>query len=452
MWLPSLFIVLFLSGRVLILPIKMDAVKYYAYLCRYTLNNDALDENCWIELHADLLRLRQALNCCVCARILHEPIGVNLQTDACQHMICLACKGGAMRIKPSCSWCSDHHALVRKPVAETLCQCYRHICAYLKLRALDEKLNSLSSRTHSQEQMLRFLKEATAEQPLPLNESPWMIFPDTHEPKVSSKKKKKAATSSAKRKSTSSDLTKSQKHIKFSASVTKDVNGVYSDSRKSRKKTVKVPEVDGTREGNVSDVILLNDSNSMPASSLHPRIEHDYNKPSAVRAHSDNSEAEWQGNHVELSPTISTEKPQQQEQSSATRNHKRGIVLRTSSKEIWKIEKPLAVQKRVGGASGCRCGLATPKPGNLTCCGQRCPCYASFNGCVDCQCRGCRNPRGDPSKSPLAALRLQRLGVFRAMTSPSYPAQSRSRVALQGQSHVMTLSVDDSDEEIDVGL
>lgn len=41
---------------------------------------------------------------------------------------------------------------------------------------------------------------------------------------------------------------------------------------------------------------------------------------------------------------------------------------------------------------GCRCGNATPTPGKLTCCGQRCPCYVEAKSCVDCKCRGCRNP------------------------------------------------------------
>jgi len=41
---------------------------------------------------------------------------------------------------------------------------------------------------------------------------------------------------------------------------------------------------------------------------------------------------------------------------------------------------------------GCRCGLATQTPGQLTCCGQRCPCYVGGERCVDCRCRGCRNP------------------------------------------------------------
>ncbi|XP_023233543.1 E3 ubiquitin-protein ligase MSL2-like [Centruroides sculpturatus] len=41
---------------------------------------------------------------------------------------------------------------------------------------------------------------------------------------------------------------------------------------------------------------------------------------------------------------------------------------------------------------GCRCGLATPNPGKLTCCGQRCPCYVGSKACYECRCRGCRNP------------------------------------------------------------
>lgn len=40
----------------------------------------------------------------------------------------------------------------------------------------------------------------------------------------------------------------------------------------------------------------------------------------------------------------------------------------------------------------CRCGNATPKPGKLTCCGQRCACYMQSKACTGCRCRGCRNP------------------------------------------------------------
>lgn len=54
---------------------------------------------------------------------------------------------------------------------------------------------------------------------------------------------------------------------------------------------------------------------------------------------------------------------------------------------------PLVVRsKALAKRKGCRCGNATLTPGKLTCCGQRCPCYVESKACIDCKCRGCRNP------------------------------------------------------------
>ncbi|KAK2719864.1 E3 ubiquitin-protein ligase MSL2-like [Artemia franciscana] len=54
----------------------------------------------------------------------------------------------------------------------------------------------------------------------------------------------------------------------------------------------------------------------------------------------------------------------------------------------------------------CRCGVATPLPGKLTCCGQRCTCYIEQKPCIGCKCRGCRNPYNkiiDSEKEQLSA-------------------------------------------------
>lgn len=52
------------------------------------------------------------------------------------------------------------------------------------------------------------------------------------------------------------------------------------------------------------------------------------------------------------------------------------------------FKKPCAIKPK----KGCRCGNATATPGKLTCCGQRCPCYVDSKPCLECKCRGCRNP------------------------------------------------------------
>ena len=68
--------------------------------------------------------------------------------------------------------------------------------------------------------------------------------------------------------------------------------------------------------------------------------------------------------------------------------------------------------------SGCRCGNATPCPGKLTCCGQRCPCYVDSQACMDCKCKGCRNPHrpGGGKVRPALPVNLQNMKVF-------YPAE-----------------------------
>ncbi len=84
-----------------------------------------------------------------------------------------------------------------------------------------------------------------------------------------------------------------------------------------------------------------------------------------------------------LSPQAQTQSSLLQQQSTTDHDPKLSWTVKPR-KRVNKKPKP----------KGCRCGLATPNPGKLTCCGQRCPCYAAFKGCCpDCRCRGCRNPR-----------------------------------------------------------
>lgn len=65
---------------------------------------------------------------------------------------------------------------------------------------------------------------------------------------------------------------------------------------------------------------------------------------------------------------------------------------------------------------GCRCGNATATPGKLTCCGQRCPCYVESKACIECKCRGCRNPHtpdgGKVDLPPYSYLPPPRLTIF----------------------------------------
>lgn len=84
--------------------------------------------------------------------------------------------------------------------------------------------------------------------------------------------------------------------------------------------------------------------------------------------------------------TVQPEIPQQMLQQST--------VVTTTPPHSFK--KPGRGRPGAGSASnvktGCRCGNTTATPGKLTCCGQRCPCYTESKPCLECKCRGCRNP------------------------------------------------------------
>ncbi|CAG5135260.1 unnamed protein product [Candidula unifasciata] len=47
----------------------------------------------------------------------------------------------------------------------------------------------------------------------------------------------------------------------------------------------------------------------------------------------------------------------------------------------------------------CRCARFK-QPNQLTCFGQKCPCYSERRACVDCLCNGCKNPLKPPDSAP----------------------------------------------------
>ena len=83
-------------------------------------------------------------------------------------------------------------------------------------------------------------------------------------------------------------------------------------------------------------------------------------------------------------------KPPESENLNVNKNSIDPDPLGFSNQEL--IKKPKPKPKPKPKRKGCRCGNATPTPGKLTCCGQRCPCYVEAKACIECRCRGCRNP------------------------------------------------------------
>ncbi|KAF5281213.1 hypothetical protein FQR65_LT14828 [Abscondita terminalis] len=118
------------------------------------------------------------------------------------------------------------------------------------------------------------------------------------------------------------------------------------------------------------------------------------------------------------------------------------LTIKCKSKESTsdsKVNKP-SIKKDINKAAfkkppnkcilksrrGCRCGNATATPGKLTCCGQRCPCYVEGKACVECKCRGCRNPhRPDGNKVRPHTASLGQIQTISGVQRPEQPIHIR---------------------------
>ncbi len=87
----------------------------------------------------------------------------------------------------------------------------------------------------------------------------------------------------------------------------------------------------------------------------------------------------------------------------------------------------------------CRCGNATSTPGKLTCGGQRCPCYVQSKSCLDCKCKGCRNPhQANGIKVIRPHLQVKSLGASNGGSNKYYTITSTPLVSSQNHPNSLT--------------
>ncbi|XP_053984200.1 E3 ubiquitin-protein ligase MSL2 isoform X2 [Hylaeus volcanicus] len=306
----------------------MNATSLYVSTCRLVLQADADDPNSWTDLYRLVPYLRQSLSCTVCSNLLIEP---HTPTETnCQHHVCRGCRGGRKKLKPSCGWCKDYDRYVENVQLRILLQCYKKLCEYL----------------------------------------------------------------------TNTNIYRS---LILSVSSNKTSNSASTIGVTSLMELIQ--EGSGFKDEFKSTAGL-----SKSAYSILPCI------------YTSTTSTQTQGNAMQNSETIS----QSISESPAIRTVSNGssiysVMYAGSGNKITIKRKAAAAEdtevgqqdidgsqhSSVGGSSGfkkprsssarskrkgCRCGNATAIPGKLTCCGQRCPCYVESKPCVECRCRGCRNP------------------------------------------------------------
>ncbi|RUS83433.1 hypothetical protein EGW08_008805, partial [Elysia chlorotica] len=137
----------------------MDAYNFYICTVRYVMSADPEDKSSWGEIFKYLPSLRQMVSCCVCGNIAFRPQGPD--HNVCLHFVCEGCKGGKMRLKPSCSWCKDHDSFVENKRASLLINCFKRLCLYISSSNLGREISNSSMNGHGSEadRILKIIEE-----------------------------------------------------------------------------------------------------------------------------------------------------------------------------------------------------------------------------------------------------------------------------------------------------
>ena len=283
-------------------------------------------------------------------KVLQEPVGP--PDSVCQHHVCRACIGGKMRLKPSCSWCKKHEQFVENSQLKIIVQCFKTICQYLATPSVATNLANAKYNNGGTNNLMAIIQEGvTLGDPCcdagPVTQGV-TVFPAVlhHVNKLTLKRRRRRGGCGRYRRLLLNNTASPNTDTENSASLL-DVD--MSANQQQVALTNNVETINNCATNGCEQSLSLD-------SDTAAETPHDVIPCKKVKTHNTADEP-----------------------------------VTTPPLDASVVKSRKSLQKTLG----CRCGLATRKPGSLTCCGQRCPCYSAFKGCTDCICRGCRNPRGD---------------------------------------------------------
>lgn len=320
-----------------------------------------LSTSSWADLHRLVPYLRQSLSCTVCANLLVEPYTPrdSAATGGCQHHVCRGCRGGRKRLKPSCSWCKDYDAYAENVLLRILLQCYKKLCAYITSTSIYRSLlaggSSLVELINEGAEFKDDYKSSPG-----LSRSAYSILPCVY-----------------------SNTTQPQVAPVLSSPSPPNVQCASPQPDTLQEDEHTAPSPTSTVSNGSSLYSVYNIGSKM-----------------TFKRKTINSEKEVVNSQITENELSVREKPAKSLSLTFKKPHKGIKSMRSLS-----LKSSLALTKQPGRAAtlggmnsmnlkrkGCRCGNATATPGKLTCCGQRCPCYVDSKACLDCRCKGCRNP------------------------------------------------------------
>lgn len=384
----------------------MNATNYYVSTTRLVLQADPNSPPSWQDLYTALPTLRNSLSCTVCENLLSEPY--TPEETTCEHHVCKSCKGGVKKLRPTCSWCKDYSKYSENVQLRILLENYKKLCGLIKITRMYWHI----LRNPEQGSIIKdIIAESEGEKiPRPLLVENVRATP------------------------VKDNLAKVKMEVKEEVEPPDEVLSSPYSILKARPKPSATPiiaakvDLEGRFEGAQptpkASPVPSPPSNSPPESTTQqPPLQ---GRPSQQGSRKIKAEAfilnplkgkadlpqirrleslpktAWHTGETQTKQTLlsdygisSSPKAVKVEGS----NTKHGSLVEVKLEpglppKVGRLEDGRRGSDEGGKRklTGCRCGNATLCPGKLTCCGQRCPCYVDNLACIDCKCKGCRNP------------------------------------------------------------
>lgn len=402
----------------------MNATSLLVSTSRLVFQYEPGDQQILSDLYRLVPYLRQSLSCTVCGSLLIEPY--TPQETQCQHHVCRQCIGGRKNLKPTCSWCRDYQKYEVNTQLRILLQCYKNLCEYIiakPIYSLVGKHNvhngggagggggaaamgtsttaaaTANSSTVSNS-LVELIEEGARFQDnyksnSGLLKSTYSILPCVYTtptsqmlsatgPSLSSS----ASSSSVSSVSNVTTLSSSSHHHHHPHQNTdssvhqQQQQQHHTNSSSSSSSVVSTPisaPIKTVSNGSAMYSVLYAGSGNK----ITIKRKTDHSTPSAAAVAAAAAAA----------AAAATEHRTAKDELTASTNIQLNAIAGQQQQQQQNFKKPTASRtKQQQKRKGCRCGNATPTPGKLTCCGQRCPCYVEAKSCLDCKCRGCRNP------------------------------------------------------------
>ena len=289
-----------------------------------------------------------------------------------------------MKLKPSCSWCKDHDQFEENLLMKILVASFIKLCKYIYSSPLGTKISS-ETVNGEMDNLLSILQEAIS-------------FEDKYIVKTSQsieslgEQIKTEPAQPVPGCSTSENL--DEKHIE----VTKLDTETNKTAVKNQEKILKSQEKHKNQEIHVAETNIEPESDKIN----NPQKTVVFMKRAAKNRLNKKNKLRTPGKKslLKMSKRNKLHVPKITKRETVTDFFpvvplSPGSNLENEQSKRIKLDLPPPELKP---PSFCRCGKSG-KYNQLTCLGQRCPCYSMKLPCIGCKCKGCRNPKKGPQNS-----------------------------------------------------